>query len=415
MPLIEKMLNMPPHFLNPWFYWIILLVSLLEPLPIIGSFIPGQTLVLLGGFLVKKDILDFGDLVAFAAVGAVLGDLVGYLIGRRYGDGFLTKYGKHFFLKKERLEKVKALLHKYTGRTLVLGRFNSITRCFSPFLAGSSGVPFWKFLSYNIIGGLSWSLAFASIGFVFGKGFEIASRFIGQFIIMALVLSGIIIFLIKLRNGGRRVFHESHRSVLILNVVSLYLFSKMIEDVVHGQSITAWDAWISGRMPLLWGSIADSVMNRIATTLSPLHLEISALMILAFLIFKRRSYRSFLLFTGMGGGLAISRFVGYFVRRPMPYPQWAEGSRGGFPSPHASAGALFFCLMIFLFKDDIAQTPLKVLFILGNVFLFLLLGFSGIYLNVSWFSNVVGGISLGLFWPTLMVLFLKNFIPGFKE
>ncbi|MDB5047078.1 MAG: Inner rane protein YabI [Fibrobacteres bacterium] len=415
MPVIEKILTLPHHLLNPWVYWIILLVSLLEPLPLLGSFVPGQTMVLLAGFMVKQGILDFGDLVFFAAAGAILGDLMGYLAGRSYGEALLTRYGKYVMLKQERFDKVKMLLHQYTGRTLVLGRFNSLTRSFSPFLAGSSGIPFLKFIVYNILGGFCWSLAFVSVGYVFGKSFEIASRFIGQFMAIALILSGIIIVLIKLRNKGKPIFNKKHRTVLIVNVVSTYLFAKMIEDVVDAETVTKWDSWISGYIPRLKGPFTDTIAIAVSNLFTPLHLGIASLAILLYLIHKRQGYKASLLFTGMAGGMLICNAVMDLVHRPRPALAPGMSSGYAFPSAQTAAATLFFCSLIFLFKENIKNPFPRFLFISGNLLLPVLVGFSGIYLNAHWLSDVLGGISLGLFWLTLLILFFRNFIPKFQE
>lgn len=414
MLIIEKISNLPPQFLNPWVYWIVLGVSIVEPMPLIGSFFPGQSIVILAGILVKQGALDFWDLVAFAGVGSVLGDLIGFLIGKKYGDAFLTRYGRRFFLKKERLDKVKLLLQEHTGKTLVLGRFNSLTRCFSPFLAGSTGIVFRKFLVYNIVGGACWSVAFVTIGFFFGKGFEIASHFIGEFVVMGLILSGIVVFLVKLENKGRRIFHLKHRFMLIMNVVSLYLFSKMIEDVVHGQTVTKWDFWISAHIPSIRNPFLDSLMIYTTTVLKPGHLEMAALCVFLFLLFNRKWDQASFLGLGMMGGLLINHLTKNLMHRLRPSAGLVEVTGFSFPSTHALAATLFFCLAIFLFKEGIKEKSLRIIFAGTNIMMILAVAFSRVYLNVHWFSDVVAGISLGLFWLTFIILVLRNFIPWFN-
>jgi membrane protein DedA with SNARE-associated domain/membrane-associated phospholipid phosphatase len=415
MRFLDRILDIPPGILNPWVYWFILLVSLLEPIPVLGAIMPGQTLILLSGFLAKQGILDFKNLVAFATAGSVLGDLASYLIGKRYGGAFLGKYGKYFLMKKERLEKVEAHLRQHTGKTLILGRFSSVTRCFAPFLSGSMGLPFAKFMIFNVVGGFGWSLGLVAAGFFFGKSVEVGSRYIGQSIFIGLLLSGIILLLVKWRNKGKRVFSRKHRYILIMNILSLYLCSKIIEDVLDGTMDSRWDLWIHREIGSMANPALDAVMGFFARALSPLHLCAAAVPIFLFLILKWHRYKAWFLITGLGGGLLIDFALQTLVRRPGPGigPMAAQGF--SFPSAQATTATLFFCLMIFLFKEDIRKAAQRVLFIAGNIALMLLSGFSLVYLNIHWFSDVLGGISLGLFWLTLLILIYKNFIPRFRD
>ena len=130
--------DIPLPLLNHWWYWIILFMAIAEALPLLGIFIPGQMIIIGWGFLAKIGILEIGDVLWVATLGAILGDLIGYLIGKRYGYTFLSKYGKYFFFKEIYLKKTQKLMQGHTGKTLIIGRFNSLTRAFSPFIAGAS-------------------------------------------------------------------------------------------------------------------------------------------------------------------------------------------------------------------------------------------------------------------------------------
>ena len=232
MSLIYKLSNLPFPVLNHWGYWIILLGAILEANPLTGLVVPGMTFVILGGFFAKLGILEIGDVIWVAALGAIIGDLIGYYLGKKYGYSFITKYGKHFFFKKERFEKTKKLMNHHTGKALIIGRFNSLTRAFAPFIAGSTDVPFLKFIIYNIVGGISWAITFVMIGYTFGKSYEIASQYIGKFIFIAIVVSVVFIYLYRFINKRKHIFSKYHLYTLILNNFSLYIFSKMIEDVI---------------------------------------------------------------------------------------------------------------------------------------------------------------------------------------
>ncbi|MBI5072562.1 DedA family protein [Candidatus Woesearchaeota archaeon] len=205
MSILDKILSLPFPVLNHWGYWIILLAATLESSPLFGILVPGQPIVIMGGFFVKLGILDMGDTIFIAALGAILGDVIGYGLGRKYGYSFITRYGKYFFFKQEHFEKTKKLMNHHTGKTLIIGRFNSLTRAFAPFVAGSSDISFIKFLTYNIIGGVSWAISLVMIGYVFGRSYEIASQYIGKFIFIAIVLSAVIMYVYRFVNKRKDI------------------------------------------------------------------------------------------------------------------------------------------------------------------------------------------------------------------
>ncbi len=188
MKIVNKIANLPIPFLDHWGYSIIFIAALLEATPLFGLFIPGQIIIVLAGFFAKQGILDIGDVIFFAAFGAILGDLIGYFLGKKYGYSFITDYGKYFFFKKEYFKETKKIMNDHPGKTLVIGRFNSLTRAFAPFVAGSTDVPFFKFLIYNIIGGVTWAVSFFLVGYIFGASYELATQYVGRIILIMFII-----------------------------------------------------------------------------------------------------------------------------------------------------------------------------------------------------------------------------------
>ncbi len=415
MPFIDRILNLPLPVLNHWGYWIILLAAMLEASPLLGLLIPGQSIVILGGFLVKVGVLDLGDVLFVSALGAIIGDLIGFLLGKKYGYSFITRYGKYFFFKREHFEKTKKVMNHHTGKTLVIGRFNSLTRAFAPFVAGSTNVSFLKFFTYNIIGGLSWAISFVMVGYIFGKSYEIISRYIGKFIFIALVVSIVLVYLYRFINKRKHIFSTYHLYALTLNFFSLYVFSKMIEDVIDKELVTRLDIWLNAKMVLLWNPVLNSMMIFITNAVRPTHLFILSMILFFVLLYKKKVYYSLLLLFGMIGGLLFELLTQGIIHRARPENALIEVGGYSFPSGHATMAILFFSILMYSFKDDIKNRALRHTFIIGNIVLFLLIGFSRVYLNVHWLSDVIAGFSLGLFWLTLLILVFKVIISLSKK
>jgi len=172
MSLIDTISNFSFLGFDHWGYVVIFFAAVFEATPLFGLFVPGMVIVVAGGFMVKLGILDIGDAIAVAALGAIFGDLIGYFLGKKYGISFLERYGKYFFFRRKQFEKTKVLMNNHTGKSLIIGRFNSLTRSFAPFIAGSTNTPFSRFLLFNIIGGVTWAVTFILIGFIFGQSIE---------------------------------------------------------------------------------------------------------------------------------------------------------------------------------------------------------------------------------------------------
>lgn len=407
MTIIEKIQSLPLPVLNHWGYWIILAASLSEASPGFGILIPGQTIVILGGFFVKMGALDMGGVILVSAVGAIVGDLTGYVLGRKYGYSFIAKYGKYFFFKEDRFETVKNLIQNHAGKTLVFGRFNSFTRAFAPFAAGSSNVPLGQFLIYNFIGGISWAVTFVLMGYVFGKSYEVASRYLGKFIFIAVVLGLLFIFLYRFINKRKHIFTRYHLYMLVFNLFSLYLFAKMIEDVTDQEWITRVDVWVNAKMVLLWNPLLNKLMVTITTIANPVRLLIASIVLLGVLVLKKKWYYSWLLFFSMTGGLLFELLVKLIIHRARPENALIAVSGYSFPSGHATMSLIFFSMVLYAFKNDIRNKALRGVFIAANIILFVLIGSSRVYLDVHWLSDVIAGFSLGLFWLTLMILIFK--------
>lgn len=166
--------------LGHWSYLFIFLGATLESAAFLGLFVPGEALVIFSGFLAARGLLDVGDLIVIVAAGAILGDSIGYELGRHLGRPWLVRYGRWVGLRAAHLERVDAFFARHGGKTVFLGRFVGFARALAPFVAGSSRMRYRQFLPYNVLGGILWSIGFVLVGYFCGASWQVAERWIGR-------------------------------------------------------------------------------------------------------------------------------------------------------------------------------------------------------------------------------------------
>ena len=411
----DFLLNLPLPLIDHWGYLILFLSAVVETLPVLGTFIPGHTVVFFSGFLAYAGIfrLDAAIVVAFA--GAVTGDLLAYIIGRKYGHDFIIRYGKYFFLNEKRYEKTKAMIEEHAGKTLIIGRFGSFTRALTAFIAGTSKVKFHKFIFYAIIGGAAWASSSVLVGYFFGQGFETAAKYFGWFIAIAIVAIVLIILGYRLLNKRRHIFIKYHVYYLTLNALSIYVFFKMVEDYFDKESTYRFDLWLNQSIYLIWQPWLNELMVFISAVFSPEVLLTIALAVAVYFLIKQKRYQAGLIFISMGGGLILGAIFKWLINRPRPVDGLVLESGLSLPSQHALMALIFFSLVLYIFSEKIKNIWLRYFFIAGNIFLIASVGFSRIYLKVHWFSDCIAGFALGLFWLTFLILVFSIISQIFRK
>lgn len=155
---------------------------------LVGFFLPGDSLLFTAGFVASQGYLNIFALIVVSLLGAVIGDSVGYSFGRKVGKSLFTRPQSRFF-RPEHLERAKAFYTKYGAKTIVLARFVPIVRTFAPILAGVGEMPYATFLTYNLIGGLFWTISLPLLGYFLGSLVPNIDHFILPIIGLIVVLS----------------------------------------------------------------------------------------------------------------------------------------------------------------------------------------------------------------------------------
>lgn len=143
-------------------------IVFLESGLLIGFFFPGDSLLFTAGFLASQGFLDIKILIAGCFVFAVLGDTIGYYIGKRLGPKVFTKDSSLLFNKKH-LERAQKFYDKHGGKTIILARFMPVIRAFAPVVAGAGRMNYQRFLTFNLAGGVLWAIGVTLAGFYLGS------------------------------------------------------------------------------------------------------------------------------------------------------------------------------------------------------------------------------------------------------
>lgn len=197
MPDVTLLLNLLAKF--AWLgNWLFFFLAFIESAPVVGVFIPGATLISVGGLLASQGLLSAWDIIFFATIGAILGDFFSYSLGRWGGNWIkdkkiinqiLIRHGENFF-------------RKYGNKSIFLGRFFGPIRAIIPFIAGLSRMKKRPFIFWNILSAICWAILNVFLGYFSGTLiFTIFKKWSGKLtfvFILALIIT-LFYWLIKKR------------------------------------------------------------------------------------------------------------------------------------------------------------------------------------------------------------------------
>jgi len=390
-----------PETWQQWGYMIVFATAFIESILFIGIFIPGQIFIILAGFLVKLGIMNFWWALLAAAIGAILGDATGFAIGKRYKDK-LPEW-MHAFLKKEHLEKTQRMIEKHSVKTIFVGRLHSMTRTLAPFAAGTTSISFRKFFTVDIFAAIIWAFLSLAIGYVFGKSFEIAAAAIGRFILIATIVTIGLIVLVKFLHKHRHRISWIDFSLYATSALSIYLFAITAEDIWGGRLFHILDLRMGPMLADLRTPVLTFLMTCITTLGHAVQLAVATALLTIFLLWKKKYSDALLASTTMAIGVIFLNILkaGFDVVRPAPGLVRALGP--SFPSGHAMMAIIFACVISYTVVRHTKSYVWKNILYAFVFTLAVCVGFSRVYLNVHWASDVFAGFFAGAFFATFMI------------
>jgi membrane protein DedA with SNARE-associated domain len=164
-----------------------------------GLPVPGETALLAGAALSRSGTLFLPWVVATAIVAAILGDNIGFMIGRRGGRALVDRFGPKIGLSRPRVEQFDAFFDRHGAKTVFIARFVTGLRVFGAILAGTSGMPWGRFLVYNGTGAVAWATTFGAVGYFLAYSWETLEEWIGRTGFAMLAAAAIIAIVAVLR------------------------------------------------------------------------------------------------------------------------------------------------------------------------------------------------------------------------
>jgi len=262
LPDPKKLIGDIAGTLGAWTYVLVGVMAYLETGAFVGLIAPGETVVIAGGVIAGQGEIDLIPLIGLVWICAILGDTTSFYIGRRLGRGFLTKHGPRFKITPQRLDQVEGYFERHGGKTILVGRFIGLVRALAPFVAGTSGLPYSRFIPFSIVGTGLWSTTFCVLGYVFWRSFDQVAHIAGQAIFGFGLTVGLIVGIVMAykRRGEIRKWiarHERHPLLRPLLAVARPVHRRLIRPLVEA---------VSPQVRFLWERVTPGGLGLELTT-----------------------------------------------------------------------------------------------------------------------------------------------------
>lgn len=182
------------------------LIGVLVGLEAMGIPVPAESALIAAAIYAgHSGHLSITWLVVAAAIGAIMGDNLGFIIGRTLGIRALHRWGRHVGLTDDRILLGRYLFHRHGGKVVFFGRFLGVLRTFAAVLAGAHGMEWRRFLVANASGGIVWACGYGLGAYWLG---DLAKRFTGPFAIAGVVVAVVVVV-------GSWIIMRRHESELL--------------------------------------------------------------------------------------------------------------------------------------------------------------------------------------------------------
>ena len=428
--------------LGPWTYALVAVLAFLETGAFVGLVAPGETVVIAGGVVAGQGEIQLLPLIGLVWACAVLGDTTSFFIGRRLGRKFLERHGPRVKITEERLQQVESYFDRHGGKTILIGRFIGLVRALAPFIAGSSGLPYRRFIPYSIVGTGLWATVFCVLGYVFWQSFDQVAKIAGQavfgFGVTVSVIVGIV-YAYRRREAIERWFlaHRRHplvrplfavgapvhghvvrpvtrfaapyvrftrdrvtpgelglelTTLLAIGGVGLFFFVVYITELDRSLSPTPFDTELLDLADELRMNMLVDVA-KVVTALGAFP-TVAALVAAACvpLLVKRRYAEAIVLVSGLVLVYLAVHVTKDAIDRPRPLEPLVGTTGHAYPSGHSAYSAAWVATAVVLTRRLGLLTSGTLVFVALGIAT--AVGVSRVYLRAHWWSDVAGGWGL---------------------
>ncbi|MCX6792594.1 MAG: phosphatase PAP2 family protein [Candidatus Falkowbacteria bacterium] len=436
--------------LGNWGYALLALISFLEAIPLVGFFIPGVIILILGGFLVAEHVFNFFDLVVICASFTLLGDMVAFALGHRFSGSFKKE---HKIMKEEYLTGARNFITKRGSSGIFFGRFISPVRSALYFVLGLIKMPWLKFMLPVATSSFIFVSFYVLIGYLAGNAWQTIEAWSGR-LAVAVAATIIVLFALWWFKGflvhqGRQLrtlaanalstffnwyqqtnfwnkfskkfpafsqrfiklsnpssfFSLPFSSLILLNIVLVSLTFCLGSLVLKTSGfVVELDYRLEAFVKLFAEPHLATVLFFITMLGSPYFVLSIALVFSIWLILERRRSYFIGLWITIAGTFLSGSLIKFIIARPRPAPTFFFENSYAFPSLHS---AMAIALLLYLTYYAVRVYPRlsrNISLVLIAVFFTLAIGFSRIYLGVHYLSDVLGGYMVGGFWFVVAIV-----------
>lgn len=418
-------------------YGLILLVSLLEALPVVGTFIPGDAIILAVSALVPTGALGLWPLMIAATVGAILGDGLSFWLGSHYRESVVSHWP--FSRHPRMVTRGEDFLRRHGGKSVFIARFTPGVRSIVPTLAGTLRMRPRRFYVMNVLSALCWGPVHILAGVAIGATLVVLGAVAGRLAVLVGVLAVLFALVVAItRYGLRRLpaviaaaqervrvwaqgrdtwFGRALLSVLdparkelpglallgAILVGSLWLFLGVLQDALTGDPLVRANVAVFHFLQSLRTEWFDHVMV-VVTELGDAQVVIAVGFALVLWFALRRNWRGAAHAAGVVGlSIVLTLLLAALPHGPSVHPVDARWSAFAFPEGQSAANAALYGFLAMVAGWELTMRW-KLLVASLAAILVAAIAFSRVYLGAHWLSGVLAGIAFGTAWAAFLAI-----------